>query len=167
MQIRAEGNQQNEDARSHDEMCPIYLLFGAYSGKIWPAYLRRPHSAVDSLCGATRNYSQYLPARSELSVPPLVRPAPRWWWPPWWPCPPPLASVLGFRSSTGTFFVFFSLILPFFNNVWVVSVVPNIFSLRRTHGEDMITPRAKKFRGKVLALWLSSIRAVSLWPKDR
>ena len=52
--------------------------------------------------------------------------------------------------------------ITFLRNVWVVSVVPNIFSLRRTHTEDMIIPRAKKFRGKVLRLWLSSIRAVSL-----
>jgi hypothetical protein len=52
--------------------------------------------------------------------------------------------------------------ITFLRNVWVVSVLPNIFSLRRTHGEDMITPRAKKFCGKVLTLWLCSIRNVSL-----
>ena len=46
----------------------------------------------------------------------------------------------------------FAHITFFFSNVWVVSVVPNIFSLRPTHGKDMITPRAKKFRGKVLTL---------------
>ena len=48
--------------------------------------------------------------------------------------------------------IFVHITLPFFSNVWVVSVVPNIFSLRPTHGKDMITPRAKEFRGKVLTL---------------
>jgi len=47
-----------------------------YSGEIH--YIRRPHSAFDSPCGATRNYSQYLPARSESSDLPLARLAPRW-----------------------------------------------------------------------------------------
>ena len=49
--------------------------------------------------------------------------------------------------------------ITFLRNVWVVSVVPNIFSLRPTHGKGMIIPRAKKFRGRVLTLRLSSIRA--------
>jgi len=36
--------------------------------------------------------------------------------------------------------------------VGLCSVVLNIFSFRPTHGEDMITRRAKKFRGKLLTL---------------
>ena len=36
------------------------------------------------------------------------------------------------------------------------------FFASTTHGKDMIIPRAKKFRGKVLTLRLSSIRSVSL-----
>jgi len=62
--------------------------------------------------------------------------------------------------------LFVHITLPFFSNVGLVSCAEYFFA-STTHGKDMITPRAKKFRGKVLTLRLSSIRNVSLWPKDR
>ena len=54
------------------------------------------------------------------------------------------------QVAHSNFVLFFLAHIAFLNCFWVVSVAPNIFSLRATHSEDMITSRAKTFAAEVL-----------------
>ena len=74
--------------------------------------------------------------------------------------------MLGFRSRTGIFFVFFSLILPFFTNVWVVSLVPKSFA-STIHAKGMIIRCAREFDGSVLTHEVDLIKDASRSSKDR